>query len=343
MVWSMPVAEPVGILVGLVCGRIGARYGRDCAKSCEVPEWVGVVLGAVIAHYLAGAAARGVVNTAMVDPVGGAVNLAVTSPTAALLHAIYEGVTSAVPDLDGDGGLMAFLEELFKDPEVQESLAQIQTGDMATASPATGASPAGTCFDGRPHLPPQPYVPFGDPSSLISFSDLQVLNTCGLETTENMAQIAGSPVGNNLSDYVISMGGCNPQTGFPMDSYQPLLEAVGCTSLWFDANDFDTILQVVSTPGGSVGLYGDAFYLGDPLYASGGSGQLHAITLCEPWVDPATGQTIGIIGLDSNHQGHAAGYTFEELRNFVQHSTLKIPQYMGKALMCLPGPNLLAA
>jgi hypothetical protein len=36
-------------------------------------------------------------------------------------------------------------------------------------------------------------------------------------------------------------------------------------------------------------------------------------------------------------------YTFDQLRNFIQHSTLKIPQYVGKALMCLPGPSLLAA
>jgi len=341
MAWSMVVAEPIGIVVGVVCGRLCAQYGRKICQSCDIPDWIGGVAGGLIGHYAASVLSKAVINTIMVDPVGGAANVAITSPSTALMHSIYEGVTSVVPDLDGDGSLMKFLEDLFNDPAIQVPLAQIEAAVVDDSSLIPSAAPVLPCFDGHLHPAPHPYVPYGDPLSLMSIADQQVLNTCGLETTENMAQIAGAPVGNDLSDRVIAMDGCNPMTGFPMDSYQSLLESVGCTSLWFDATDFDTILKVVGTPGGSVGFYGDAYYLGDPIYAQGGPGQLHAITLVEPWVDPTTGQTLGIIGLDSNHQGHAVGYSFDQLRCFVQHSTMRIPQYMGKALMCLPGPGLL--
>jgi hypothetical protein len=343
MAWSMAVAEPIGIVVGVACGRLCANYGRQICKSNEVPDWLGGLAGGLIGHYAASVLTKAVFNTIMVDPVGGAANVAVTSPATALLHSIYEGVTSIIPDLDGDGSLMKLLQEVFNDPVVQEPLAQIASTvgrDTSSVTPEASA-PMTSCADGHPHLPAQGYVPYSDPTSLISIADIQVLNTCGLEAIENMAQLAGAPVGNDLSQHVIQMGGCNPQVGFPMDSYRPLLEAVGCTSLWFDATDFDSIIKIVSSPGGSVGFYGDAYYLGDPIYTQGGPGQLHAITLVEPWIDPGTGQLVGVIGLDSNHQGHAMGYTFEQLRNFLQNSTLRIPRYQGKALMCLPGPSLL--
>jgi hypothetical protein len=341
MAWSMVVAEPIGIVVGVVCGKLCAQYGRQICKSGDIPGWVGSMAGGLIGHYAASVLTKAVFNTVMVDPVGGAANVAVTSPATALLHSIYEGVTSVVPDLDGDGSLMKLIEQVFNDPEVQQSLAEIAAAVGGDAVPA--AAPVVPSLDGHLHPAPQPYLPYGDPLSLMSMADLQDLNTCGLETTENMAQVAGAMVDNTLSDRVILAGGCDPQAGFPMERYQPLLESVGCTSLWFDATDFDSILRTVSLPGGSVGFYGDAYYLGDPIYASGGPGQLHAITLTEPWVDPATGQTVGFIGLDSNHSGHAVGYTFDQLRSFISHSTLKHPQFIGKALRCLPGPNLLAA
>jgi len=337
MPWSMPIAEPVGVIVGVVCGRLAANHGRKLARGWGWPEVVGGMLGAAVGHYLASAVTKLVVNTVMADPAGAAANVSVTSPTASLGHALFEGFSQFLPDLDHDT-IWQTIHEAFDTPEVSEALQDY--GD-SFASPQLDSS----------HLHPSPleglpqidtYRPYSDPAFLQSIADSQgSLPICGLETIENMVQIHYPGISNSLSDQCIASGWLDANGHLPMERYQPLLQSVGISSQWISANDFQTMLSIASQSGGTIGLYGDAFYL-DSTYqvdaldhAANPDKYFHAITLEEPWVN-GRGETVGFIGVDSNHPGRSMFYTFAQLQKFVQGSPQKLGQFAMQALAILP-------
>lgn len=118
---SMPIAEPVGIVVGVIAGRMGANLGKKLAAEWELPTFLGATVGAVISHYLASALTKAVINGAMIDPVGGSANVAVTSPATSLMHGAFEAITELFPDLDFDQFADFFGEELIQaQPEINQ-------------------------------------------------------------------------------------------------------------------------------------------------------------------------------------------------------------------------------
>lgn len=79
------------------------------------------MLGAAVGHYAASAVTKLVVNTVMVDPTRAAVNVSMTSPTTSLGHALFEGFSQFLPDLDHNTIWQA-IQEAFDTPEVGEAL-----------------------------------------------------------------------------------------------------------------------------------------------------------------------------------------------------------------------------
>lgn len=93
---SIPFAEPLGILTGTLAGRFGAEFGKDVARKYGWPSAVCAGVGACIAHYLAGAATRTVLNVTVLDVPGTAVSVAWTTPMASVAHGVVEGVWEAL-------------------------------------------------------------------------------------------------------------------------------------------------------------------------------------------------------------------------------------------------------
>jgi hypothetical protein len=186
------------------------------------------------------------------------------------------------------------------DPDIGfDSSVDLDPGINASVTGSTDVTQALPAND----LPPQAtYLPYSDPNVLQSIADSQgSLPICGLETIENMVQIHCPGVSNALSDQCIASGWLDVNGHLPMERYQPLLQSINVPSQWINANDFQTMLSITSQPGGSIGLYGDAFYL-DSIYqknpldhTANPTKYFHAITLEEPWVN-GQGETIGFIG-----------------------------------------------
>ncbi len=89
---SMPVAEPVGAVAGVVGGAIGTWLGRTLARELGAPDFVEILCvtaGATAGHYLASTGTKLAVNVVMLDPLGAAASVGVTSPATALVHGGY--------------------------------------------------------------------------------------------------------------------------------------------------------------------------------------------------------------------------------------------------------------
>jgi hypothetical protein len=78
-------------MVGTVAGRAGAEIGKTLAEEWGLPTSLGAGLGAFALHYLAGSAARTLVNAGMLDVSGTAVSVAATTPLVSMTHGLIEG------------------------------------------------------------------------------------------------------------------------------------------------------------------------------------------------------------------------------------------------------------
>jgi hypothetical protein len=170
------------------------------------------------------------------------------------------------------------------------------------------------------------------PISLIA--DLQAGPTCALETLENMVQAKNPLVGNNLSDWVIQSGWYNPETmgPFPIAWYQHVLSQCGIGSQWVDASP-QALLNTISGSNTTAAIMGDPYFLDNPSYKMPG-GELHAVTLIEPWIDQS-GQAMGFIGIDSNVAGKPCFWSFDQVAQFIGNARQRLGAYGGKALVTL--------
>lgn len=99
MPYSMFMAEPIGFIAGTIAGRLSRKWGVEFAGQMGLPPSLGAGIAVLVSHYLASIIAKGIVNTFMLDGMGLAANVAVTSPASALSHGIFEALLEAFPDL----------------------------------------------------------------------------------------------------------------------------------------------------------------------------------------------------------------------------------------------------
>jgi hypothetical protein len=364
---SMVLAEPIGLIAGIVAGRVGGRFGRYVAQELGVPTWIGGLVGAAASHYLSAAVTKAIINTTLIDPVGGTANVTVTSPLTSVAHGLFDALTDAIPDLGGwlgellnDSSLVDAVGEFLSDAlpttsdEVREALAEAGVDPAMYSSEQIDALTTNFSQANAPlqqygesvTMSPQPdgyYQPYSDSTMLQAIADSQgYLPICGLENVENMIQVHYPGIDNALSNRCIDAGWLDANGHLPMERYQPLLQAMGVPSQWIDARDFQTIFNIVSQPGCAVGVYGDAFYLDqgyqiNPIdHAANPAKYFHAITLTEPWVN-GHGEVVGFVGLDSNRPGRLMFYSFEQIWKFVEGNPRKAGQFAMQALATLPG------
>lgn len=93
MAYSMPPAELVGAAAGILTGELTKEWGRSAGESMmgggESGRTIGAAFGAALGHYVGASMSKGMVNIAMGDLVGLAMNTMVTSPTTAALHGLW--------------------------------------------------------------------------------------------------------------------------------------------------------------------------------------------------------------------------------------------------------------
>jgi len=93
MAYSMPPAEVLGTVAGYFAGEWTKEWGKSAGESIvgsgETGRGLGAALGAAFGHYVGASVTKGVVNMAMGDLLGLAMNTMVTSPTTAALHGIW--------------------------------------------------------------------------------------------------------------------------------------------------------------------------------------------------------------------------------------------------------------
>ena len=93
MAYSMLPAELVGTAAGVFGGELTKKWGKSAMESMsgsdESVRSLGAALGATIGHYVGASVAKGIVNLAMGDVIGLAMNAMVTSPTTAAIHGMW--------------------------------------------------------------------------------------------------------------------------------------------------------------------------------------------------------------------------------------------------------------
>lgn len=103
--YSLIFAEPVGIVVGVACGRWGNRAGRRLALQCRLPERLGAFVGTAAAHYLGACLSKAAFNLLALDPLGGGINVALTSPASSVVHGVVDAVAPDLVDQVLGGGV----------------------------------------------------------------------------------------------------------------------------------------------------------------------------------------------------------------------------------------------
>jgi hypothetical protein len=315
--YSMIVAEPIGIAIGILAGRVGAAIGKNIAHQLDVPDWlkwVFPVSGAMLSHYIASATTKAIINAMALDPIGGVANVTVTSPATSILDGIYEALVEIFPDLASELDLHDILSSVFEQSQPELEIITY-TGDIPTIN--VGTSDILELDGGMDAASASETVRFsGGYQPIEVIADSQgYLPSCGLETLENMVQSANPLLGNGLSDLALSMG---YQLPMPVEQYQYFLSSWGVPSQWvpFDPNTTHGMLLTSLSGNNTAALIGDPYYLNPDLYKT--PGYFHAVTLRDPWI--ANGNPIGYIGIDSNLQGQPQYWTFEQVNNMSAQS-----------------------
>lgn len=93
MAYSMPPAEVMGTAAGILTGELAKRWGKSAGESMigsgESGRSLGAAVGAALGHYMGASLTKGIVNIAMGDLFGLAMNTMVTSPTTAACHGLW--------------------------------------------------------------------------------------------------------------------------------------------------------------------------------------------------------------------------------------------------------------
>jgi len=332
---SMPIAEPVGVVVGIIAGRMGASLGKKLAAEWGLPAFLGATAGAVISHYIASALTKAVINGAMIDPVGGGANVAVTSPATSLIHGAFEAIIEVFPDLDFDQFADFFGEELIQaQPEMNQLLGGAPVDSFPVNSAGLDQADAAGLHTGMFSDSRDPR--FGKAlQPLEQMADGQGnLPTCGVEGgIENPIQAAYPWVGNEISGRVIETMPQVITTGLPLENYQSLLWQNGIQSQWIAA-DPGVMFNTVAQPGCGVVIHGDPHFINPEVFPNQGS--YHTVFLSEPWYD-SSGNPLGYVGIDSaphDASQRIIHVTFDQAQKMLQGAPPN--SYNGQALLTAP-------
>lgn len=86
MVWSMPIAEPVGAAAGVIGGEVATGLSKVVAEKLEIDEDAAKLLTVFVGHLVSAVATKAVVNVIAGDPIGLGIN-PVTSTVTSVAHA----------------------------------------------------------------------------------------------------------------------------------------------------------------------------------------------------------------------------------------------------------------
>lgn len=93
MVWSMPIAEPVGAAVGVIGGELATGLSKVVAEKLEIDEDAAKILTVFVGHLVSAVASKAVVNVIAGDPIGLGLN-PVTSAATSVAHAATKHMLS---------------------------------------------------------------------------------------------------------------------------------------------------------------------------------------------------------------------------------------------------------